>query len=1055
MKNQNITQRRLVKWLGLTAITAVTAISTSVYYSQSSASHFPSGDSAASGKTVGPSGSVQNGGTPLDALTSTRGASTHASLSVGPTGSTNTGNGSSVAVGGGSTKAASSKGGVRSLFSVKETVSGEPLVAAGLNPDADKGRVVKLDSASAREWRNLSEGSVVALPTVSGDTLEGTVNLTQQESGWTRIGGELADGRGSFSLNTDGNEVSGMILLPDLGVGYKIQMDGADVLLVERRLSTLMCFPGAATNKAAAVSDGVARKAVAAAPTVPVINTRPGAKGVIFVDFDGESVTDPVWNSGRVINAAPSTLTSDQISQVIAISAQDYAPFDVTFTTDSAVYAATPVGRRMHVVVTPTDAAAPGAGGVAYVDSWSGAGKNFRLEVVCWVFNQSVKSVAESVSHEVGHTLGLNHDGQTGGIEYYAGNGGGLTTPTSWAPIMGVGYNRSLVQWSKGEYAQANNTEDDIAIISRSANQFGFIQAELPNGLKSLPVVNGTFQTVGMLRTADSADSYQFNTTGGQFTASAAPSAVNSDVDVKLELTDSTGATVVLSDVPDALSASVNRTLAAGTYRLTVRPAASGVKPAGGYVTGYSAYGSIGRYTLSGNLQGSAGIPPVFTSPAAISGTAGTPLSAKVEVSSATSVSVVSSVLPGGLTFDPTSLVLSGTPLVETGTGAAGTATGPGLLSLKATNATGSVSQDFVITINKGGLPLASAFPANAGTVSTTAAAPWTGVNLVRADGVTGVVAQSGPIANNGVTSLNFEYTLPASSSTSGQQASAVLTFYWKASTEPLANRNRSGDFVQCAVNGRLASDATTGEALYISGETNWIKQTVNLRGSGTQRVTFTYAKDGSISKGQDRVWVYATVIGKLPQFTTQPASVRLSSGSSAFTLTTVVNGADSLVWRRDFATLKDGTSSSGSTISGSTLQTLSVSNTSAADAGIYWLEAKNAFGSIISNPVEVTIAAPPVIIQQPVAPLGLKLGDTLTLSATVSGGTPLYYQWTKDGQNGRWQVASSSSVSLVVPKVTASAAGKYTLSVMNRFATVNSGSVTVSFGTVQGSPSR
>jgi hypothetical protein len=168
-----------------------------------------------------------------------------------------------------------------------------------------------------------------------------------------------------------------------------------------------------------------------------------------------------------------------------------------------------------------------------------------------------------------------------------------------------------------------------------------------------------------------------------------------------------------------------------------------------------------------------------------------------------------------------------------------------------------------------------------------------------------------------------------------------------------------------------------------------------------------------------------------------------------------VVNGADSLVWRRDFATLKDGTSSSGSTISGSTLQTLSVSNTSAADAGIYWLEAKNAFGSIISNPVEVTIAAPPVIIQQPVAPLGLKLGDTLTLSATVSGGTPLYYQWTKDGQNGRWQVASSSSVSLVVPKVTASAAGKYTLSVMNRFATVNSGSVTVSFGTVQGSPSR
>ncbi|NBV32372.1 MAG: hypothetical protein EBR81_00845, partial [Proteobacteria bacterium] len=123
---------------------------------------------------------------------------------------------------------------------------------------------------SARDWKNLQEGDVLALPTVSGDSLDGTVNVAQQDGAWSRIGGELADGKGSFSLNTNGQEVAGMILLPELGVGYKIEMDGTDAILVERRLSTLVCSPAVTSTKTAA-TDGVARKAVAAAISVPVI----------------------------------------------------------------------------------------------------------------------------------------------------------------------------------------------------------------------------------------------------------------------------------------------------------------------------------------------------------------------------------------------------------------------------------------------------------------------------------------------------------------------------------------------------------------------------------------------------------------------------------------------------------------------------------------------------------------------------------------------------------------------------------------------------------------
>jgi len=173
---------------------------------------------------------------------------------------------------------------------------------------------------------------------------------------------------------------------------------------------------------------------------------------------------------------------------------------------------------------------------------------------------------------------------------------------------------------------------------------------------------------------------------------------------------------------------------------------------------------------------------------------------------------------------------------------------------------------------------------------------------------------------------------------------------------------------------------------------------------------------------------------------------VRLAQGATSFTLSAEISGADSMVWKKDFATLSNGTSSTGSSITGATSATLSLSHISGADAGAYWLEARNAYGAVITKPVEVILSAPPVITQQPAAPIGLTVGDSLTLTATVSGGIPLYYQWVKDGVASRWSVASSSSVSLTIPKTTASSAGKYTLLVLNQFAVITSESVTVSF---------
>ena len=72
---------------------------------------------------------------------------------------------------------------------------------------------------------------------------------------------------------------------------------------------------------------------------------------------------------------------------------------------------------------------------------------------------------------QVGHNLGLSHDGNSS-VGYYEGH-------ANWAPIMGVGYYRPVSQWSKGEYNNANNLEDDLAIMTDSTRWMTNVQQYL------------------------------------------------------------------------------------------------------------------------------------------------------------------------------------------------------------------------------------------------------------------------------------------------------------------------------------------------------------------------------------------------------------------------------------------------------------------------------------------------------------------------------------------------------------------------------------------------
>ena len=248
-----------------------------------------------------------------------------------------------------------------------------------------------------------------------------------------------------------------------------------------------------------------------------------------------------------------------------------------------------------------------GAGGVAYLGSF-----NWNSDTPTYVFTQQLaagneKYTAEAISHEVGHTLGLYHDGRTSPSEgYYSGHGSG---ETGWAPIMGIGYYQNLTQWSKGQYLSANNTEDDLAIIT-SQNGFGYKVDDTGSTLGTanpLSVSGTAVSANGIIERNSDVDFFSFTTGAGVISLAIAPSGRSPNLDILAELYNAAGTLVATSNPTDLLAASISATVSAGTYYLKVDGVGKG-DPLG---TGYTDYGSLGQYAITGTII-SGNAPPTL-----------------------------------------------------------------------------------------------------------------------------------------------------------------------------------------------------------------------------------------------------------------------------------------------------------------------------------------------------------------------------------------------------------------------------------------------------------
>jgi hypothetical protein len=362
-----------------------------------------------------------------------------------------------------------------------------------------------------------------------------------------------------------------------------------------------------------------AQKAAPAALAVPqdvdvfTLHSRPGSNRTIYMDFTGHTVQGTAWNGGAQIVAPafdadgdPTTFNAterNKIYQAFLTVAEDYRTFDVDITTqeptddritrssaDDQIY-----GTR--AVITPKDVTNCSCGGQAYIGVFDEAKRHTRFQPA-WAYadgSYDGKSIGEIVSHETGHNLGLSHDGQTNGTEYYGGH-------TNWAPIMGVGYGQPVTQWSRGEYSLANNTEDDLAIIP--TNGAVPLADDYPNDPAAAAPIADAQPVTGVITSDPDVDVFTIDHNGGTLTASAVPAEFAPDLDIKLTVRDASGNVVATVDPPvrrvsdtqaTGLDAQFSQDLPAGRYTFQVEGTGYG-DPAR---DGYSGYASIGQYTLT------------------------------------------------------------------------------------------------------------------------------------------------------------------------------------------------------------------------------------------------------------------------------------------------------------------------------------------------------------------------------------------------------------------------------------------------------------------------
>jgi hypothetical protein len=180
-----------------------------------------------------------------------------------------------------------------------------------------------------------------------------------------------------------------------------------------------------------------------------------------------------------------------------------------------------------------------------------------------------------------------------------------------------------------------------------------------------------------------------------------------------------------------------------------------------------------------------------------------------------------------------------------------------------------------------------------------------------------------------------------------------------------------------------------------------------------------------------------------LPLITTQPQGQTVCAGSTV-TFSVAASGYQlSYQWQKNGINL-----SNVGNVSGATTPTLTLSGVTSADAANYSVTVRNGAGVVSSQPAALLVSAscnPPTITSQPLSQTATA-GSIVSFTVAANGGTPLVYQWQKNGVNltDGVNVSGSATPTLTLQGISAADAGSYTVIVSNAGGYVTSSAATL-----------
>ena len=216
-----------------------------------------------------------------------------------------------------------------------------------------------------------------------------------------------------------------------------------------------------------------------------------------------------------------------------------------------------------------------------------------------------------------------------------------------------------------------------------------------------------------------------------------------------------------------------------------------------------------------------------------------------------------------------------------------------------------------------------------------------------------------------------------------------------------------------------------------------WTLSNVAIASSGRWTVTITNSR-GAVSSSMN---LTVTARAVAPTITRQPSAVSARTGQSiAFNVAASGSTPRFFKWRKDGRDLGIPTAS----------DTLTLTDVQLTDIGAYSVVVTNAGGSITSADASLTVTLPdtPAAIASAPASTTAAIGFEATFSVTVTGTAPTTYRWSRNGvalPGATGTVATNNpTATLTLPRVAASDAGNYTVTVSNAFGSATSSAATL-----------